>query len=64
MATKTFSKPVGDSIAKVNNEVAVGENLDFQRKWWRFENFIWIFFTVIIVLDLAGLFWTRSDRQG
>jgi hypothetical protein len=56
MATGSFAKPVEDSIARVNNEVAVGEDLDFQRKWWRFENFIWMLFTVIIVLDLAGLF--------
>jgi hypothetical protein len=56
MATVSFAKPVEDSIARVNNEVAVGEDLDFQRKWWRFENFIWMLFTVIIVLDLAGLF--------
>ncbi len=56
MATKSFSEPVQDSVAKINNEVAVGEDLDFQRKWWRFENAAWIFFTLIIVLDLAGLF--------
>jgi hypothetical protein len=56
MVTKPFSKPVEDSVAKVNDEVAVGEDLDFQRKWWRFENAAWIFFTLIIVLDLAGLF--------
>jgi hypothetical protein len=34
----------------------LGEDLEFQRKWWRFENFAWILFTLIIVLDLAGLF--------
>jgi hypothetical protein len=56
MATKPVTKPVQDSVAKVNNEVAVGEDLDFQRKWWRFENAAWIFFTLIIILDLAGLF--------
>ena len=56
MATKSFSSPVEDSIAKVNDEVAVGEDLDFQRKWWRFENAAWVIFTLIIVLDLAGLF--------
>jgi hypothetical protein len=56
MATKTFSAPVEDSIAKVNDEVAVGEDLDFQRKWWRFENAAWVIFTLIIVLDLSGLF--------
>jgi hypothetical protein len=56
MVTKPISKPVGDSVAKVNDEVAVGEDLDFQRKWWRFENAVWVVFTLIIVLDLAGLF--------
>ena len=56
MATKTLTKPVQDSVAKVNDEVAVGEDLDFQRKWWRFENAAWVFFTLIIILDLGGLF--------
>jgi hypothetical protein len=56
MTTKPYSTPVEDSVAKVNDEVAVGEDLDFQRKWWRFENAAWVIFTLIIVLDLAGLF--------
>ena len=56
MATKTFTKPVEDSVAKVNDEVAVGEDLDFQRKWWKFENAAWVVFTLIIVLDLIGVF--------
>jgi hypothetical protein len=50
------SKPVEDSVAKVNNEVAVGEDLEFQRKWWRFEKGVWIVFTLILVLDLLGVF--------
>jgi hypothetical protein len=56
MVTEPFSTPLKDSVAKVNDEIQVGENLDFQRKWWRFENVVWIFFGLIIVLDLAGLF--------
>jgi hypothetical protein len=56
MASKTFSKPVEDSVARVDNEVAVGEDLDFQRKWWRFENGAWVVFTLIIFLDLIGVF--------
>lgn len=55
MATKSFPNPA-ESVAKVNDEVAVGEDLEFQRKWWRFENVVWIFFGLIIVLDLAGVF--------
>jgi len=50
------SKPIEDSVAKVNDEVAVGEDLEFQRKWWKFEKGVWILFTLILLLDLAGVF--------
>ena len=48
--------PVSDSVAQVDREVAVGEDLDFQRRWWRFERAIWVLFVVILLLDLAGAF--------
>lgn len=54
MAVKT--QPVSDSVPKINDEVAVGEDLGFQYKWWRFERGIWIFFAVLVALDLAGAF--------
>jgi hypothetical protein len=67
MATKSFTERVEDSVARVNDEVAVGEDLEFQRKWWRFENAAWVFFTVIIILDLSGLFGrgplARAERR-
>jgi hypothetical protein len=56
MVTKPSTTPVTQSAPRVNNEIEVGEDLEFQRKWWRSENFAWILFTLIIVLDLAGLF--------
>jgi hypothetical protein len=56
MVTKPSNTPVSQSAPRVNNEIEVGEDLEFQRKWWRFENFAWILFSLIIVLDLAGLF--------
>lgn len=52
----TETAPVEDSVAKVGNELAVGENLQFQRKWWRFEKIVWVIFVVIVLLDLAGVF--------
>lgn len=55
MATET-TEPVVDSVPKVNDELAVGEDLEFQRKWWRFENAVWIFFALLILLDLLGVF--------
>lgn len=56
MPNVPFVENVEDSVPKVDNEVAVGEDLEFQRKWWRFEHAVWIFFTVIIVLAIAGVF--------
>jgi hypothetical protein len=56
MVSGPSTKPIEDSVAKLNDEIAVGEDLEFQRKWWRFENIAWIFFALIIALDLAGLF--------
>ncbi len=53
---KTSTEPVEDSVAKVSNDVAVGEDLAFQRRWWRFERAVWIFFGIIVLLDLAGVF--------
>jgi hypothetical protein len=62
-----FTSPVIDSVPKVNHEVAVGEDLEFQRKWWAFEKMVWIFFAVILLFTLLGLFgrgWlAHSERK-
>jgi len=49
-----FSKPVQDSVPKINDEVAVGEDLGFQRKWWKFETLMWWVIAFILVLNFAG----------
>jgi hypothetical protein len=51
-----ISKPIDDSVAKVDGEVAVGEDIEFQRKWWKFERAVWILFGFILVLTLGGGF--------
>ena len=52
-----LSEPVDESsIAKVDNAVAVGEDLVFQEKWWRFERAIWMVFLLILMADLLGVF--------
>jgi hypothetical protein len=56
MAGAAFEKPVTDSVAKIDGELAVGEDLNFQRRWWRFERAVWVFFVAVIALDLAGAF--------
>ena len=47
--------PVGDTVAKVDDAVAVGENLGFQHRWWRFERILWSFFLLILLADVSGL---------
>ena len=51
-----FTKPVEDSVPKVDNAIAVGEDLQFQRKWWRFERIVWVIFGAIILCDVLGVF--------
>ena len=54
MSDVAFSKPVEDSVPKINDEVAVGEDLGFQRKWWKFEAFMWWVIALVLVLNFAG----------
>jgi hypothetical protein len=56
MSYSAPTKPVEDSISKVNDEIAVGDDLEFQSKWWRFERVLWVLFIIIVICDLAGLF--------
>ena len=51
---ETSVTPIDDTVPKVD-ELAVGEDLGFQRRWWRFERAIWGVFLVIILCDLVGL---------
>ena len=52
------TSPVEDSVPKINEEVAVGEDLAFQRKWWIFERSLWVFFALLLVATAEG--WCRS----
>lgn len=53
---KGRTEPVEDSVPKVDQAVAVGEDLAFQRKWWRFEQVTWIVFSLILLADVLGAF--------
>ncbi len=55
MPSVPFTKPVEDSVPKIDNAVAVGEDLAFQKRWWTFERFIWVFFAFVLVADLSGI---------
>ncbi len=56
MAVDTRTRAVEDTVAKVNNELAVGEDLPFQRRWWKFEHAVWIFLAFLVLLDVLGVF--------
>jgi len=61
-----FESRVEDSVPKIQNEIAVGEDLEFQRKWWRFEKIIWPILLAIVVWDLLGGFgrgWIAKTRK-
>src|SRR5436309_3501365 len=56
MPNVEFENPVEDSVPKVEGDVAVGEDLEFQRKWWKFEKIIWPILMVIVLVDPLGGF--------
>lgn len=51
-----FRQPLDDPVPKISDDIAVGEDLKFQRKWWTFERVIWSIFLVILICDLLGMF--------
>lgn len=65
MPEQPFMSPVEDTVPKVG-DVAVGEDLEFQRTWWKFERGIWIFFLLVLIADVLGLFgrgWLAKARR-
>jgi len=60
------TQPVTDSVTKVNDEIAVGSDLRFQHRWWRFERTMWVVFVIIVVLDALGTFgrgWAANAQE-
>ncbi|WP_263418867.1 hypothetical protein [Terriglobus albidus] len=42
-------------IARVNDELSLGYDRDFEKQWWRIEVGLWSFLTVILLLGVMGL---------
>ena len=53
---KLFDPVSGDEVPKVDNAIAVGEDLGFQEKWWTFERIVWSFFLLVLLADVLGVF--------
>jgi hypothetical protein len=56
MPVTTETHPVEDSVPKVNDELAVGSDVEFQHRWESLENVIWIFLVIFLLLSLLGFF--------
>lgn len=50
------TRPIDDSVPKVNDELAVGSDLEFQHRWESLENIVWIFLVIFLLLSLVGFF--------
>ena len=46
---------VSDTVGKVNDEVAVGEDLRFQERWWIVERALWVVFLLVIAAGVSGI---------
>lgn len=46
----------GGEVPMVDDAVAVGEDLKFQERWWKFERITWSIFIVILLADVLGAF--------
>ena len=68
MAQTAFSTKIDETaVPKVDDAVAVGEDLTFQEHWWTFERLIWSFFVLVLVADALGLFgqgWLAKATAG
>ena len=53
---KLFDPVSGNEVPKVDNAVAVGEDLRFQERWWTFERVVWSIFSLILLADVLGVF--------
>ena len=45
-----------NSVPKIDDAISVGEDPEFQRRWWRFERGVWIFFVLVLLADVLGAF--------
>ena len=57
MADEALLDPVrADNVPKVDNAIAVGEDLQFQERWWKFERVVWPLFVLVLLADVLGVF--------
>jgi hypothetical protein len=45
-----------DDFPRAGGSVSVSEDMDFQRRWWRFERIAWYLLAAVLIADALGLF--------
>ena len=55
-SSKLLDPVSGTEVPKVDDAIAVGEDLAFQERWWTFERVIWSLFVLILIADVLGAF--------
>lgn len=67
MPVSIETRPVEDTVPKINEELAVGSDLEFQRRWESLERIVWIFLAIFLVLSLVGVFgrgpWAKQTAK-
>jgi hypothetical protein len=54
--TQLLDPVSGEEVPKIDDAIAVGEDLAFQEHWWTFERIVWSFFLLILIADVLGVF--------
>lgn len=55
-SSEHITEPVIDRIPRVDDAVSVGEDLNFQRRWWQFEKVAWAVLVLVLIADALGVF--------
>ena len=50
------TRPVEDTVSKIHDELAVGDDLEFQHRWARAERVIWTVLVIFLFLSFLGVF--------
>ncbi len=53
---ESFRQPLDEHALQIGDNIALGEDLKLQEKWWRFEHIVWAVFVAILICDLLGIF--------
>jgi hypothetical protein len=65
-SSKNIAERAIDDIPRVEDAVSVGEDLEFQRHWWRFEKAAWFLLVIVLIADALGAFgrgWLASAER-